>query len=114
VFNRLPITTYELPVVIISFKKRNSMQQDTFSISQTAKLIDFPGGQNQFANWLRENKMVKKNLEPMSRFYKREYFTYKEKEIRPGMFICITRITPKGLKYTHQKYKAQTKPSQKP
>ncbi len=88
------------------------MSQTNFSLSQAAKLIGFAGGQNQFANWLRAKKMVKSNLEPMQRFFNREYFSYHMKEIKPGEFICTSRIEPKGLEYLRNKYQKETAQNQ--
>jgi len=76
----------------------------SFSLSKSAKLLGFPGGQNKFANWLREKKYLKPDLEPFQNFWEQELFTFEVKNIsKLKAPVCVTRITFKGLYHIAQK-----------
>lgn len=76
------------------------MQQITFSLRQTAKLIGFPGGRNKFIKWLRENGYLLENNEPVQRYVDNGWLTYRLRPIltgRTSFEVTVTKATAKGL-----------------
>jgi phage antirepressor YoqD-like protein len=76
------------------------ISSQTFSMSEAGKLINFPGGEHKFFEWLRRNKFFLKDNTPSQAYRDREWFTTAKKVIEyDGVLnVClVTRCTIKGL-----------------
>lgn len=76
-------------------------KQQTFSIRQTAKLTQFPGGELAFFKWLVEHKyLMAKTYEPYQRYRDLNWFIYTGKKLyktNPLMVVPVARVTVEGL-----------------
>jgi anti-repressor protein len=62
-----------------------------------------------FIQWLKENKYIKQNREPMQAFIDRDYFVIKKTTNELGRKCESYRITPKGFEYFAKKLNANSK-----
>jgi phage antirepressor YoqD-like protein len=75
-------------------------KEQTFSIGQTAKIIQFPGGQKLLFEWLRNNGYMYHDNEPYQIFIDRGWFVLvltKKHLYTPYFPKMVTRVTLKGL-----------------
>jgi phage antirepressor YoqD-like protein len=73
---------------------------NTFSISQTAKLCGFPGGEKKFFEWLRTNKILMQDNFAYQQYIDQGWFETVLKTLyktNPKMEISVTRTTIKGV-----------------
>jgi anti-repressor protein len=73
---------------------------NTFSISQTAKLCGFPGGEKKFFEWLRTKQILLPDNFPFQRYLDLGWFETGLKTIHktnPKLEIPVTRTTIKGV-----------------
>ena len=71
-----------------------------FTISETAKLINFPGGQKKFFQWLRDRGCLLKNNYPVDQYRNRGWFQMTRKKLykmQPIQEVPVTLVTIKGL-----------------
>jgi phage antirepressor YoqD-like protein len=76
------------------------MINNTFSISQTAKIIGFPGGEKKFFQWLRDNKYLLPDNYPYQKYIDFGWFTMVDKnlkKIRPQRIVPVTVVTHLGV-----------------
>jgi phage antirepressor YoqD-like protein len=76
------------------------MNKTTFSIRQTAKITQFPGGEKKFAKWLREKNFLMAKNEPYQIYIDKGWFLLVDKTIyrtNPQLKVPVTRITVLGL-----------------
>jgi len=72
---------------------------NSFSVSETAKIIKFPGGEKKFFSWLRDNGYLMKNNEPYQRYINYGWFELVTKTIHttnPKMVVPVTLVKLKG------------------
>lgn len=75
-------------------------KEETLSIAEVAKLVDFPGGEYKFFDWLRENGYLLENNTPAELYRKRGWLKLKDSNKKLGKIqtvILVTRVTIKGL-----------------
>jgi phage antirepressor YoqD-like protein len=74
--------------------------EQSFSISETAKMINFPGGEHKFFEWLRKNRFLLMDNTPSQVYRDREWLIIVKKHLIKDDSITIiptTRVTIKGL-----------------
>jgi phage antirepressor YoqD-like protein len=64
----------EIPKTNYSTKKLKKMRI-TFSVATACKLVNFPGGEKKFFEWLRKNKYLQSNNEPYQKYVDRDWLT---------------------------------------
>jgi phage antirepressor YoqD-like protein len=75
-------------------------EEQTLSIEEVAKLVDFPGGEYSFFEWLRQNGYLLENNTPAELYRKRGWLKLKDSNKKIGKIqtvILVTRVTLKGL-----------------
>lgn len=76
------------------------MINNTFSISQTAKIIGFPGGEKKFFQWLRANKYLMPDNYPYQKYRALGWFEMAHKNLKktqPKIIVPVTRVTHLGV-----------------
>lgn len=76
------------------------IKEKTFSIGQSAKLIQFPGGEKKFFEWLRKHGYLYHDNEPFQIYIDRNWFLVvltKKGIFNPYFPKMVTRVTIKGL-----------------
>ena len=75
-------------------------KEETLSIAEVAKLVDFPGGELKFFEWLRQNGYLLKDNTPAQIYRKRKWLKWQDSNKKLGKIqtvIPVTRVTLKGL-----------------
>jgi phage antirepressor YoqD-like protein len=71
-----------------------------FTIAQTAKLINFPGGEKKFFAWLRDNGYLLEENFPVQKYRDQGWFEMTTKtlyQMQPKQVVPVTLVTIKGL-----------------
>ena len=74
--------------------------EQTLSIAEVAKLVDFPGGEKKFFIWLRENGYVLQDNTPAQIYRDRSWLKLVDSNKKLGKIqtvIPVCRVTLKGL-----------------
>lgn len=77
----------------------NKMMQ-TFSIGEATKILQFPGGEYKFFDWLRSKGYLLMDNSPAQMYIDRgwlKYMTTNLSFVKNKTIVPITRITVKGL-----------------
>lgn len=70
----------------------------TFSVATACKLVNYPGGEKQFFQWLRDKKYLQLNNEPYEVYRKRGWFVLTDKTLKGVRLpIPVTRFTMAGI-----------------
>ncbi len=81
-------------------KSKSVLNPQTFSISQTAKAIRFPGGEIQFFSWLRENGFLISDSTPAQKYLNRGWFLVSKvtlHRLHPPEVVLVSRVTLTGM-----------------
>ena len=81
-------------------KSKRKMIEQTFSIGETAKMINFPGGEYTFFEWLRRKGYLLRDNMPAQAYINSGWFVSKVTTKQIGttrVVIPVTRVTIKGL-----------------
>ncbi len=71
-----------------------------FSIGDTAKMINFPGGEIKFFQWLRDTGYLLQNNFPVQKYRDQGWFKMVRKKLykmQPVQEVPVTIVTIKGL-----------------
>jgi phage antirepressor YoqD-like protein len=69
-----------------------------FSVATACKLVNFPGGEKQFFEWLRNKKYLQLNNEPYQKYRDRGWLTLQLTTINGRRLpIPVTRFTMAGI-----------------
>lgn len=77
-----------------------SRNNSCFKIDQTAKLINFSGGEIKFFQWLRDNGYLLQDNYPVQKYRDRGWFEMTTKtlhKMHPKQVVPVTLVTIKGL-----------------
>ena len=83
----------------MTIKKTSTIEQ-TFSVGETAKMINFPGGEYKFFQWLRKNKFLLQDSTPSQAYINRGWFKLVKtsRDLDDSRIVIpVTRVTIKGL-----------------
>ena len=75
-------------------------KEQTLSIAEVTKLVDFPGGEYKFFGWLRENGYLLQDNTPAQLYRDREWLKLIDSNksiVNSKTVIPVTRVTLKGL-----------------
>lgn len=75
-------------------------KEQTLSIAEVCKLVDFPGGEYKFFNWLKENGYLLKDKTPAQKYRAIGWLKLVDSNKRLGKvqtIIPVCRVTVKGL-----------------
>jgi len=75
-------------------------KEQTLSIAEVAKLVDFPGGEYKFFEWLRKNGYLLKNNTPAQTYRNCGWLKLEDANKQIGKkqtVLPVTRVTVKGL-----------------
>lgn len=75
-------------------------RERTFSVGQTSKLIQFPGGEKLFFEWLRKNGYLYHDNEPYQIYIDKGWFVVvltNAHSFNPHSPKMVTRVTFKGV-----------------
>ena len=75
-------------------------KEPTLSIAEVAKLVDFPGGEYKFFDWLRENGYLLQDNTPAQIYRDRGWLKLVDSNKKLGKIqtvILVSRVTLKGL-----------------
>lgn len=79
--------------------KKNLMIQ-TFSVGQTAKIIQFPAGEYKLFEWLRKRGFLLEDNTPAQKYIDRGWLMYVDTDINTGrkrIIVPVARFTVKGI-----------------
>jgi phage antirepressor YoqD-like protein len=82
----------------------------TFSVSQTAKLTRFPGGEIKFFEWLRDNGYLISDNTPTQKYIDDEWFVTTKTtlyRLNPPLVVIVPRVTIKGLAALERRVRKQ-------
>ena len=71
-----------------------------FSIGDTAKMINYPGGEHKFFEWMRDNGYLLTNNFPAQKYRDQGWFEMTTKtlhQMQPKQVVPVTLVTIKGL-----------------
>jgi anti-repressor protein len=85
--------TIEMQKPMVKFAEMVSNSSDTIEVGQLAKLAydeNIPIGRNGLFEWLRKNKILRKNNEPYQEFLREGWFEYIERPVKTPYGVKIT------------------------